>query len=274
MESHLFYSGDHFVRLYARLEACYWIFAVRKYCKMIMAMLSGLTTVVLQTGPRQIRRTVVPMLLICATALFAGCTGAHHEPAKDSAASSEKTSPGEGAGSGQNSEQTGSHPAEEAKIFAGKPSRLGDSTVSFPLHFHAGPGQNIGLIHVKVSVPGDKWKFLTLDAPPNSRLEVSVEKLGEQEGEQEGTLKLEISNGSHAIPNGLVGSLKFSLPVPQGGEMKSPTVLILDAWPPEKHAASGTDGGGGGSDSREPSVDAPVPMGPQNPAMGCFFFTH
>ncbi len=170
------------------------------------------------------------------------------------------------------SEPAGSQSGQEAKIFLGKPSRSG-TTITFPVHFHAATGQKIGLVHLEMDPPDSRWKFLTFDAPPNSRLDVSTEAL-EDAAENGASRKVEISNGSRVIPNGLIGTLAFSAPKQEGAEEKAPTVRIIDTWPPERSSASSESKAGSGADSGAPAINDPAAKAPENPAMSCFFFSH
>jgi hypothetical protein len=224
----------------------------------------------LERFPRQIRRITLP-ILICAMA-FVGCSRQGREAARPDTTASEQPRTAAPSGKPQGATEKDSHSAdsssaEQTKVFLGKPSRSG-TTVSFPVHLHGG-GQKIGLIHLEVSMPDSRWRFLSFDAS-DPQLEASP-ALTSDEDAATTVRKLEISNGDRVIPNGLIGNLEFSVPV--AGEVKPPALRILDTWPPEKSAGSGdsvTDSAGSGS----PSINDPSPKAPENPAMSCFFFSH
>jgi hypothetical protein len=150
-------------------------------------------------------------------------------------------------------------------LMAGRPGR---GFVGFPMEFTAAPGETIGAIRAELVVPQGGSKLLKVELPPGSRLKVSVRQQKPDKGGKakrgEAALELNFSAGQHAIRDGLIGTLQFSLPALEGPAPQAPRLLLLGTSPPQIVEAT-------------PSSEAPseLPPGPvANPSVGCFFFSH
>ena len=153
-----------------------------------------------------------------------------------------------------------------SKLLLGEATPAGVRETVVPLFFQSAPGQTIGKIRAEVRVPQGWGQFRRVDLPKNAVWKASVKRRTEKSADQRSSstvLEVTISAGSRAIPDGLLGHLRFS--GQQSGELPLPVVGKLETWPPEPEPVS-----------RGPNEE-PFPMPadpPLNPGLSCFFFTH
>jgi len=185
---------------------------------------------------------------------------------------------------GKGSQDSGRQGSEtrkpESKLTVGKPS-VSRGVVRFLLYFTAAPGETVGTIHAQVTAPEDSWKFLNVEPAAGSGMKVSAKQQRRDDSQKgkdqagQATLVLSFSAGGHAIRDGLIGTLRFSLPEPtektsgktsdKDLELKSPVARILGTSPPETEQILTAPSGN----------SFPLPSEPSpNPAVSCFFFSH
>ena len=156
----------------------------------------------------------------------------------------------------------------ESKLVLGKASFPQEHTMAIPLFFTAAEGETVGRIHTQINVPEGAWKFRKVEPPKNSRLQVTAKQTMEEPREsgaknvRHTMIELRVSAGSHAIRNGLIGHLQFSLPergTPPPGSLAVRKLVTMPPVPEPEGA------------SEKP---LPLPTEPIPPAQGCFFFSH
>jgi hypothetical protein len=145
----------------------------------------------------------------------------------------------------------------------GDPSRSRDRDARVPLVFTPRRGEPAGTIRVELTLPSGPWKFDRAEAPPRSGWKVSARQ--RRQSATLTTIELNVSADNKAVPEGLVGYLRFRLeqrdsPLPSGI-----TVGELETEPPAiEVVAPGSPGGFPGL-SNDPSL---------NPTVTCFIFSH
>jgi hypothetical protein len=163
----------------------------------------------------------------------------------------------------QTASQTG---GSESKLVLGKPASSAERTIAIPLFFTAAEGETVGRIQAQIDLPEGGWKFGKAEPPKNSHLQVTAKQRMEEAGKRgeksvrHAVIELSISAGSHAIRNGLIGYLQFSLPEMGTPPTGSPTVAKLETSPPVPEGAA--------------EKPLPLPTEPIPPVVGCFFFSH
>ncbi len=162
---------------------------------------------------------------------------------------------------------------KQARLTLGNPASGQAGVVRLPLHFIAAAGETAGSIAAELVVP-DNWKFLKFENGPGMKLKASLKKEPKQNrgtAQPPGTvvIQLSLSAGTHAIHDGLLGMLRFSVSgspaqgVKQAGA-KHVMIRLISTAPPATEQVNR---------SSEAPDSMPAEQ-PANPNVACFFFSH
>ena len=152
----------------------------------------------------------------------------------------------------------------------GEATRSRDRDAMIPLIFTPPRDEPAGTVRVELTLPSGPWRFQRAEAPPRSGWKVSARQRrqppqGSAAPAETTLLELNLSAGSKALPEGLVGYLRFRLeerssPLPAGitvGKLETdpPAIEVVAPQSPEGFPGLSTD----------PSL---------SPTVTCFFFSH
>ena len=150
----------------------------------------------------------------------------------------------------------------------GEPTRPRDREAAIPIHFAPRRDQPVGSIWADITIPSGPWRFQRAEAAPRSGWRISATRKRQPSRTTPAAgapteIELTVTAGRRAIPEGLLGYLRFRLdstdsPLPGGFSVTKIETAAPDA-------------------NDEPS-SAPFPPlssdPPLAPGIACFFFTH
>lgn len=209
------------------------------------------------------RRSRVPMLLVAITLVSSLALATQTAPAQGRPA--KPVSKGGG-------KQEPEAPAATTHLRLGKLERAAGRIASLPVYYNPGHAREVGTIRAEVTVPGSSWIFQTAETPQGAWWKIfSKEKVESGPGESGGSgrrtlIDLNFSSTTRAIPEGLIGYLRFQVepvgtPLPAGTAIRKTDMAGISAQPSRAVGSGGMSTGG--------VSDRPV-----SPVSGCFFYMH
>lgn len=165
---------------------------------------------------------------------------------------------------GPNSEE----PATRPSLRFGDPTRPRAREATIPIHFAPRREQPVGSVWADITIPSGPWRFQRADAPPRSGWRVSATRKRQTARASPSTaapteLELTVTAGRRAIPEGLLGYLRFRLDAADSPLPSGLSVTKIETAVPDPDAA------------QTPTSFPPLFSDPTlTPGVACFFFTH
>ncbi|MGH9783668.1 MAG: hypothetical protein ACRD88_05735 [Terriglobia bacterium] len=172
--------------------------------------------------------------------------------------------------------ETGRNPAPQSaqeqdsrpSLRFGDPTRAREREAAIPIHFVPRRDQPVGSVWADITIPAGPWRFQRAEAAPRSGWRVSATQKRQparaSQTANAGTeIELTVTAGRRAIPEGLLGFLRFRL---DAADSPLPTGLSV---PKIETAAPNPE------DAQAPASFPPTFSDPTlAPGVTCFFFSH
>ena len=150
----------------------------------------------------------------------------------------------------------------------GEPARPRPREATIPIHFAPRREQPVGSVWADITIPSGPWQFQRAEAPPRSGWRVSATQKRQPARASQTTggataIELTVTAGRRAIPEGLLGYLRFRL---ESADSPLPTglsVTKMETAVPEP------------DDPQAPAYFPPTFSDPTlTPGVTCFIFSH